>query len=118
MSYLEHTLYLMSLTCYNVLTMSTFKKLWPYEHTVVPTVYYYKSIQLYPVTDSSTWPFPIRTINGVKFQEAVDWLQSNNIVTFGFIDYKNSSTQTLQIKFTSELDIVAFNLRFSELLVH
>ena len=116
MTYLAHTLYLMSLSCYNVLNMTKLKS-WPYD-TVVPKTYYYRSIQLYPVTDSSTWPFPTRSINNVKFQEAIQWLCDNSIATFGHVDYANANTQTVQIKFTDEMDIVAFTLQFSDLLVH
>ena len=95
------------------------KKGWPYViiYTPAPIVYIYKQIQLYPVTDSSTWPFPIRKMNMPMFKDAMDWLAFNNISILGNVDYSNPTTQTITIKFTSELDIVAFTLQFGELLI-
>jgi hypothetical protein len=96
--------------------MSKFKP-WPY-NTVPPIEYYYKEIQLYPVIDSSTWPFPIRKQNADRVQLAMIWLLNNNISTMGTsVDYSNPSTQTVLLKFTSELDLTAFTLQFGDLLI-
>ena len=98
-------------------TMSTFKPngKWPY-FAEPSIVYIYKEIQLYPVTDSSTWPFPIRKQNAPMFQDAMVWLAFNNIGILGTVNYSNPITQVVNIKFTSELDVVAFTLQFGELL--
>ena len=92
------------------------KKGWPFNPLPAPTVYYYKQIVLYPVTDSGTWPFPVRKQNAPMFQDAMVWLAFNNISILGTIDYSNPQTQTIHVKFTSELDVVAFTLQFGELL--
>jgi hypothetical protein len=93
---------------------------WPFIQPI-PIVYIYKEIQLYPVADSSTWPFPIRVMNVVKFKQAMDWLASNNIATISTmgtdVDYSNPATQVVFIKFTDEMDVVAFTLQFGELMV-
>ena len=90
---------------------------WPYNMTTpAPIQYYYKQIQLYPIADSSTWPFPVRDMNSLKFMLAVEWLQINDIAILGTVDYTNPTTQTINIKFTSEQDVVAFTLQFGELL--
>lgn len=97
--------------------MSKFKNTWPYA-TVQPIVYYYREIQLYPVTDSSTWPFPIRKQNADRFVLAMIWILNNNIDTLGTgPDYSNSSTQTVILKFTNEMDLTAFTLQFGDLLL-
>jgi hypothetical protein len=96
--------------------MSKFKP-WPY-NTVPPIVYYYKEIQLYPVTDSSTWPFPVRKMNADRVKAAMIWLHNNKISTMGSsVDLDYANTQTLILKFTSELDVTAFTLQFGDLLV-
>lgn len=100
-----------------MLTMSTFKPngQWPYY--AVPSIeYYYREIQLYPVTDSSTWPFPVRKQNAELFKKAMLWLGLNKIQALGSVDYANPNTQTLILKFTSEEDVLAFTLMFGELM--
>jgi hypothetical protein len=96
--------------------MKTFKT-WPYASLPKPIVYIYKEIQLYPVTDSSTWPFPIRKMNAVKFQEATEWLALNHIAILGTIDYNNPITQTIHIKFIHKEDLTAFTLQFGDLFI-
>ena len=109
---------MLSLTCYSMLTMSTFEPTgkWPY-FAEPSLVYYYKWIQLYPVIDSSTWPFPIRKQNAELFKQAMLWLGSNKIQALGSVDYLNSITQTVYLKFTSEEDVTAFTLMFGELMI-
>ena len=97
--------------------MSKFKNTWPFI-AITPTVeYYYRQIVLYPVTDSSTWPFPIRAQNAPMFQDAMVWLALNNIDILGSVEYGNPDSQLLNIKFTNEVDMLAFTLRFGELMV-
>ena len=90
---------------------------WPFCTLSPYIVYYYKQIVLYPVTDSSTWPFPVRAMNGLKFQEAISWLAVNNIDILGTVEYSSPVTQFIHVKFTSEGDVLAFTLQFGDLLV-
>ena len=96
--------------------MTNFKKAWPFIPLPAPTVYIYKTIQLYPVVDSSTWPFPIRKMNMPMFVDAMIWLHNNKIETMGPYDYTQVNTQNVILKFTSEEDVLAFTLIFGDLL--
>jgi hypothetical protein len=57
-------------------------------------------------------------MNADRVQAAMIWLHNNKISTMGSsVDLDYANTQTLILKFTSELDVTAFTLQFGDLLV-
>ena len=101
----------------NAQPSSPLARKWPFSDIVPSIEAYYKQIQLYNVIDPSTWPFPVRKQNGPEFKSALQWLTCNNIDTIGTVHYEDLTTQTVHVKFTDNLDIVAFTLQFGDLLV-
>ena len=88
---------------------------WPYDPILPTVVYHIKYIQLYPVTDSSTWPFPVRSNNADKFKQAEGWLIANSTPMIGNVDYGMNVSQTITVKFRNEEDLVAFTLAYGDL---
>ena len=68
------------------------------------------------MTDASQWPFPIPQFNSKRFQEALEWLLNNNIRVKGRVDHTLMFTQTIQVAFTSQVDLLAFKLQFGDLI--
>lgn len=77
--------------------------------------YYRRYIRLYPTSDPGQWPYPIYLPNEAKFKAAIAWLASNNICTIGKVRYDMYITQTVMLKFISEVDLAAFTLQFGDL---
>lgn len=73
-------------------------------------------ITLYPMSDTSQWPFPVPVYNNSRFQEAITWLLNNNIHIKGKPDYTILFTQTIQLVFTNKIDALAFTLQFGDLI--